>query len=99
MFLKGGTRLARRAPKNVRPSRYDHDHVGNRAERVKIVECYGRSKVMLRGRLCSATLRYATNMAASASYYLPLTSRTHKLSLLLVTYDLEKADSALPCAY
>ena len=47
---------------------------------------------MLRGRLCSATPRHAANMAA-ASYYLPLTSRTHKLSLLLVTYDLEKADA------
>ena len=48
MFLKGGTHLTHRTPKNVRLQRYDHDHVGNRAERVKIVECYGRSKVMLR---------------------------------------------------
>ena len=51
MFLKGGTHLTHRTPKNVRLQRYDHDHVGNRAERVKILECYGRSKVMLRGRV------------------------------------------------
>ena len=39
-------------------SRYDHDHVGNRAERVKIVECYGRSKVqmLLRGQAASSYL-------------------------------------------
>ena len=109
MFLKGGTHLTHRTPKNVRLQRYDHDHVGNRAERVKILECYGRSKVMLRGsrrRLYSARPRCHRRPprrhhdAAAASYYLPLTSRTRKLSLLLVTYDLEKADSAaLQCAY
>ena len=65
MFLKGGTHLTHRTPKNVRLQRYDHDHVGNRAERVKIVECYGRSKVMpLRGQV-----------RRSVFLYLPLTSR------------------------
>ena len=47
MFHKGGARLDGR--RTIECPRYDHDHVGNRAERVKIVECYGRSKVMLRG--------------------------------------------------
>jgi hypothetical protein len=45
MFHKGGARLDGR--RTIECPRYDHDHVGNRAERVKIVECYGRSKVML----------------------------------------------------
>ena len=105
MFLKGGTHLTHRTPKNVRLQRYDHDHVGNRAERVKILECYGRSKVMLRGRVFrtpprrrAAICRLCLQNAAAASHY--ITSWARKLSLLLVTYDLEKADSAaLQCAY
>ena len=105
MFLKGGTHLTHRTPKNVRLQRYDHDHVGNRAERVKILECYGRSKVMLRGRVFRTPprrrrSRHLPPVPPKRGCGLSLTSWARKLSLLLVTYDLEKADSAaLQCAY
>ena len=95
MFHKGGARLDGR--RTIECPRYDHDHVGNRAERVKIVECYGRSKVMLRpGRRPRPPSEHGL---AGGLLLRALTSRVRKLSLLLVTYDLEKADASLPCAY
>ena len=77
MFHKGGARLDGR--RTIECPRYDHDHVGNRAERVKIVECYGRSKVMLRpGR----RLRSPFEQCLAGGLLLrALTSRVRKLSL------------------